>query len=195
MAVATPLAATEMGPLESLKGPFDKVIKILNDPVYKDSSKKTEQRGKIWATVQEIFDFDEISKRAVARDWKKFSAEEKKEFSAIFSEFLGNTYVDKIQGEYHNEKIVYIGEDIVKKNRALARTKILREAIEIPVDYKMKLKDDKWMIYDVAVEGISLIKNYRTQFKSILAKKSPAELIERLKKKLKEQKIKLNQKG
>jgi phospholipid transport system substrate-binding protein len=189
------MAAAEMGPLESLKGPIDRVIEILNDPLYKDPAKKTEQRRKIWATVQEIFDFDEISKRAVARDWRRFTPEQKKEFSAIFSEFLGNTYVDKIQGEYHNEKIVYVGEEVVKKNRALARTKIMREALEIPVDYKMKFASDKWVVYDVSVEGISLIKNYRSQFKKILSKETPDQLIDRLKKKLKEQKIQLNGKA
>jgi phospholipid transport system substrate-binding protein len=174
-------------PLDAIKGPIDTVIAILNDPAYKDGSHKAEQREKIWQSISGIFDFNEISMRAVARNWRKFSPEERKTFADVFSKFLGNTYVDKIQGEYHNEKIVYVGQEILKKGRALAKTVIKRETLEIPVDYRLKLADGQWRVYDVAVEGISLVKNYRTQFTQLLKKESPAELIQRLKKKLAEQ--------
>lgn len=184
--VGTAMAAPPE-PLDAIKGPIDTVISILNDPVYKDVNLKSDQRDKIWQSVSSIFDFNEISMRAVARNWKKFTPEERKEFSAVFSKFLGNTYVDKIQGEFHNEKIVYVGQEILKKGRALAKTLIKRETIEIPVDYRLKLMDGQWRVYDVAVEGISLVKNYRTQFSQLLKKESPAELIQRLKKKLAEQ--------
>ncbi|MEJ2642056.1 MAG: ABC transporter substrate-binding protein [Desulfosarcinaceae bacterium] len=160
---------------------------ILNDPAYKDGSHKAEQREKIWQSISGIFDFNEISMRAVARNWRKFSPEERKTFADVFSKFLGNTYVDKIQGEYHNEKIVYVGQEILKKGRALAKTVIKRETLEIPVDYRLKLADGQWRVYDVAVEGISLVKNYRTQFTQLLKKESPAVLIKRLEKKLAEQ--------
>jgi len=174
-------------PLEAIKGPIDTVIAILNDPVYKNGDHKAEQRDKIWQSISSIFDFNEISMRAVARNWRKFSPEERKSFAKVFSKFLGNTYVDKIQGEYHNEEIVYVGQEIVKEGRALAKTIIKRETLEIPVDYRLKLMDGRWRVYDVAVEGISLVKNYRTQFKQLLKKESPAELIKRLEKKLAEQ--------
>lgn len=174
-------------PLDAIKGPIDTVIAILNDPIYKDESLKTEQREKIWQSISAIFDFDEISMRAVARNWKKFNPEERKQFSAVFSKFLGNTYVDKIQGEFHNEEIVYVGQEIIKEGRAMAKTLIKRETLEIPVDYRLKLMNGQWRVYDVAVEGISLVKNYRTQFKQLLKKESPAQLIKRLEKKLAEQ--------
>lgn len=177
--------AAQPNPLEVLKPPVDDVITILNDPKYKaeDDALKAEQRDKIWLSINKIFDFEEVSKRALARNWKKFSTTEKKEFIDVFGGFLGNTYVDKIQGEYHNEKIVYGEQKIIDEKWALVRTTIKRETLEIPVDYKMKLIDGQWRIYDVVVEGISLIKNYRVQFNSILRKEKPAELIERLKKK------------
>lgn len=178
------VTAAQLKPLEELRPPFDKVIAILNDPKYKtDEALKSEQRDQIWKTVDVIFDFEEVSKRALARNWRKFSDSEKKKFTDVFGTFLGNTYMDKIQGEYHNEKIVYGDEKIVDDKWALVRTKIKREALEIPVDYKMKLIDGHWKVYDVMVEGVSLIKNYRTQFNSILKKQTPAQLIERLKKK------------
>jgi phospholipid transport system substrate-binding protein len=178
------VTAAQLKPLEELKPPFDKVITILNDPKYKtDESLKSEQRDQIWKTVDVVFDFKEVSKRALARNWRKFSDSEKKKFTDVFGMFLGNTYMDKIQGEYHNEKIVYGDEKIVDDKWALVRTKIKREALEIPVDYKMKLINGHWKIYDVVVEGVSLVKNYRTQFNTILKKETPAQLIERLKKK------------
>jgi phospholipid transport system substrate-binding protein len=181
------LAAAPPEPLEAIKGPVNTVIAILNDPAYKDGTHKAEQRDKIWQSISAIFDFNEISMRAVARNWRKFSPEERKDFAAVFSKFLGNTYVDKIQGEYHNEQIVYVGQEIVKEGRAVAKTIIKRESLEIPVDYRLKLMNGKWRVYDVAVEGISLVKNYRTQFTQLLKNESPAELIKRLKKKLAEQ--------
>jgi len=178
------VTAAQLKPLEELRPPFDKVIAILNDPKYKtDEALKSEQRDQIWKAVDVIFDFEEVSKRALARNWRKFSDSEKKKFTDVFGTFLGNTYMDKIQGEYHNEKIVYGDEKIVDNKWALVRTKIKREALEIPVDYKMKFIDGHWKVYDVMVEGVSLIKNYRTQFNSILKKQTPAQLIERLEKK------------
>ncbi len=180
-----PLSAdAQPKPLDALRPSIDQAIAILNDPKYKaDESLKSEQRDKIWKTVKSVFDFDEISKRTLARDWRTFSSSEKKEFTDVFGTFLGNTYMDKIQGEYHNEKIVYGDEQIVDDKWALVRTSIKRETLEIPVDYKMKLIDGDWRIYDVVVEGISLVKNYRIQFSSILKKETPAQLIERLRKK------------
>jgi len=126
----------------------------------------------------------------LARNWKKFSPKEQNEFVDVFSEFLGNIYVDKIQGEFHNEKIAYLNQKIVKKTRAMVRTNILRESLEIPVDYKMKLFGGEWKIYDVNIEGVSLVKNYRIQFKKILLKNSHQHLIEQIQKKLKKQKEK-----
>lgn len=176
--------AAQSRPLEEIKPSVDKVITILNDPKYKtDESLKSKQRDEIWEAINSMFDFEEVSKRTLARNWKKFSTTEKKEFTDVFGSYLGNTYVDQIQGEYHNEKIAYGDEQIVDEKWALVRTKIMRETLEIPVDYKMKLIDGRWRIYDVQVEGVSLVKNYRIQFNSILKKETPAQLIDRLKKK------------
>jgi phospholipid transport system substrate-binding protein len=179
--------AESPSPLETLKGPFDQIVSILNDPAYKTEKQKISQRDKIWLVARPLFDFAEISRRTVGKDWDRFSEEEQTRFTDIFAEFLGNTYIDKMQGEYHNEKIVFFKE-LVKGPIALARTKLVRESLEIPIDYRMKQVDGHWKIYDVLVEnGVSLVKNYRVQFKSILQKESPAQLIERLKIKLAEQ--------
>jgi phospholipid transport system substrate-binding protein len=191
-----PAAAASMEPMAVLKAPIDNVIAILNDPQYKAAGTRVAQRDEIWKNVQAMFDFDEISRRTVARNWRDFTDAEKAAFTDVFARFLGNTYIDKIQGEYHNEQIVYNEQNFHSDTYAEVKTTIVRETLEIPVNYRMrKGGDGQWKVYDVIVEGVSLVKNYRTQFASILRKEKPAQLIERLDKKLAEQNRQLDENG
>ena len=187
--LAVPTGATaSTEPMAAIKRPIDEVIEILNDSKYKESGTRQAQRNAIWTVVQPMFDFEEVSRRAVARYWKQFTDAEKKAFVDVFAQFLGNTYIDKIQGEYHNEKIVYLGQEILQEVYAEVKTHIVRETVEIPVNYRMrKYGDGYWRVYDIIVEGVSLVKNYRTQFASILKKKNPSQLIDQLNEKLTEQ--------
>ncbi|MEJ2158129.1 MAG: ABC transporter substrate-binding protein [Desulfobacteraceae bacterium] len=182
---ATTALATR--PMETLQGPFDQIISILNDPSYKAGALRAEQRDKIWEIARPIFNFKEISRRAIGRPWDNFSPQEKKQFSDVFSLFLGSTYIDKLQGKFNNEQIDF-DKELVKGSKALVRTRLRRKNIEIPIDYRMHNVDGKWKIYDILLEnGVSLVKNYRVQFTSILKEKTPAQLIEDLEKKLAEQ--------
>lgn len=179
----------EMRPMETLKGPFNQIIDILNDPSYKSAEDRTVQRDKIWEIARPVFNFNAISRRAVGKPWGSFTSEEKNRFINVFSEFLGSTYIDKIQGEYSNEQIDF-DKELVKGSKALVRTRLRRKSLEIPIDYRMHHVNGSWKIYDILVEnGVSLVKNFRVQFTSILKEKTPAQLIERLEKKLAEQKI------
>ena len=183
-----PIAAAAIEPLAVIKEPIDAVIVILNDPQYKALDTRPAQRSEIWKTVKPMFDFTEVSMRALARNWRRFSAAEQEAFVDVFAQFLGNTYIDKIQGEYHDEKIEYLGQTIHEEQYAEVKTKIVRETVEIPVNYRMrKQSDGRWKVYDIIVEGVSLVKNYRIQFASILNKKKPAQLIEQLNEKLEDQ--------
>lgn len=178
----------EMRPMETLKGPFNQIIDILNDSSYQSAEARTVQRDKIWAIARPVFNFSEISRRAVGKPWHSFTLEEKNRFISVFSEFLGSTYIDKLQGEFNNEQIDF-DKELVKGSKALVRTRLRRKSLEIPIDYRMHHVDGSWKIYDILVEnGVSLVKNYRVQFTSILKDKTPAQLIERLEKKLAEQK-------
>ncbi len=178
----------EIRPMETLKGPIDEIITILNDSSYQGTEKRDAQREKIWQIARPVFNFDEISRRAVGRPWSKFSSKEKARFSAVFSEFLGSTYIDKLQGEFSNERIDF-DKELVKGSKALVRTRLSRQNIVIPIDYRMHQVDGAWRIYDILVDnGVSLVKNYRVQFTSILKNGTPAQLIERLEKKLANQK-------
>jgi len=191
-----PAVAVSMEPMATIKAPVDTVISILNDPKYKDVGAKSAQRDEIWKVVKPMFDFEEIAKRAVARNWSDFKDAEKKAFTDVFAQFLGNTYIDKIQGEYHNEQIVYLEQDFYSDIYAEVKTQIVRETLATPVNYRMlKGKDGKWRVYDIIVEGVSLVKNYRTQFTSILSKEKPAQLIQRLNDKLVEQNKRLSKNG
>ena len=177
-------AAEALSPLETLKGPIDRIIEILNTPSGSAPGNGATQRTRIWEEVSPLFDFGELSRRAVGKQWRSFTREEQARFQEVFSKFLANTYIDKIQGGYNNEKIIFISE-LVRDQVALARTKLVRESFEMPIDYRMKQVNGQWKIYDVLVEnGVSLVKNYRVQFTSALQKESPAQLIRRLEKKL-----------
>ena len=180
-----PCSAYSTEPLDSLKGPVDQVVKLLKDPLYQDVSQKNLQREKIQKIINEIFDFTEMAKRTLTRNWKKFTLEQRKEFTHLFSELLGNAYIGRMQGEYEDEKIVYQNQKKISNSKARVKTKILRGSISIPVVYSMLNQNDTWKIYDVNIEGVSLVKNYRTQFNKILMKNPPSLLIERLKKKIK----------
>ncbi len=182
--------ATAAGPTDTIREPLDQAVKILSDPKYQadDPGLKAEQRDKIWDIVDDSFDFQEVSRRALARNWKAFSAEEQKEFETVFSKMLGNIYVERIQGGFSDQKVEFADEILhASKPLAIVKTFIVTDQNKIPVDYSLKKKGDNWRVYDVKVEGVSLIKNYRTQFNDILRKEKPAQLIERLKSKVAEQ--------
>lgn len=189
-------AVSAAEPADVLKAPMDEALALLRDPQYKvdDPEKKAVQREKFWSLVAPVFDFDELSKRTLARNWAKFSDAQQAEFAQVFSELLGNIYVDRIQGGYSDETIEF-GDQILHDSRPLAvvKTFIVSARNRIPVDYSLIQKGETWRVYDVKVEGVSLVKNYRSQFKEILSKESPDALIERLKQKVAEQKEKLAQ--
>ena len=182
--------AAANSPTDVLKAPLEEAILVLKDPKYQDADPglKIEQRDKIWAIVDDSFDFEEVSRRALARNWKSFSADQREAFAVVFSKMLGNIYVDRIQSGFSDQKVEFTDE-ILHESRPLAivKTFIVSDQNKIPVDYSLKKKDDRWWVYDVKVEGVSLIKNYRTQFNDILRKESPDQLIERLKEKVAEQ--------
>ncbi len=182
----SPLFAAE--PMEDLRGPVEQVVQILQDPKYKDKTQSEVQRIEIMAVIRKIFDFEEISKRTIARQWKKFTKEQQQEFQDTFADFLGYTYYQKVRDAYQGEKVVFLSQEQLKNGKAVVKTNIPRQNDAIPLDYKMVNSKSGWRIYDVVIEGVSLVNNYRTQFSKILNKETPEQLIARLKKKISEQK-------
>jgi phospholipid transport system substrate-binding protein len=188
--IAVTVSAEPVSPLQALQVPIDRIIDTLKDPLYQEATKAVGQKQRIQDIIDSFFDFDAIARLAVGRHWRSFNIEEKTVFTDVFSELLSNSYIGRMQGEFNNEKVIYLGEKRKSPTKSVVKTRIFRESIKIPVDYSMRLKDDAWKVYDIKVEGVSLVKNYRTQFNKILFKKSPAALIEQVTKKIEDLKDK-----
>jgi phospholipid transport system substrate-binding protein len=175
-----PASAQEVKPIDALRGPLDSALAILQDPRYRMAGEREAQKEKLWEIIRKVFDFEGITMLAVGQNWKLFSPEQKKVFTDVFTTRLGNSYLNKIQGNFNNEKVEFLSQEMLSASKARVKTKIIREVDSIPVDYSVRPVDGAWRIYDVVIEGVSLVANYRSQFNDILSKDSPAVLIERV---------------
>ena len=167
-------------PTDQLRGSIDLVLKIVTEPELKKEAKTAERRKRIRAVVDQIFDFTEISQRCLGRHWQARTPAEREQFVALFGDLLENAYVAKIES-YSGEKIEYPG-DVIEGDLAVVKTRIVtKQQTEIPVDYRMFLNNGRWAVYDVSIEGISLIGNYRTQFNAVINRSGYPELVAKLK--------------
>ena len=165
---------------EQLKGAIDRVVTTLDSPALKGEGKAAERRTAVRKIANEIFDFGEIARRSLGRYWQPLSETQRSEFVGLFSDLLERSYISKIE-LYGGEKIVYIGER-VDGDLATVSTKIItKNATEIPVDYRLFRRGDNWKVYDVNIEGISLVSNYRTQFNKIIQTSGYSTLVDRMK--------------
>ena len=181
-------------PTEAIKSTVDSILHVMKEKALAGPDKKQERRDKMGAIIEERFHFVEMSKRSLAKHWKKLSIEEKKEFVKIFSDLLKESYAGKIEA-YTDEKVTYDKEKIKGKGKyAVINTTIVTKSVDIPIDYKLILKKDKWWVYDVVIEGVSFISTYRSQYNKIIIRKSFTKLLESMRNKLKEIR-KLEEKG
>jgi phospholipid transport system substrate-binding protein len=172
-------------PTDQLKGGVDRVLAILQDPALKQPAKADERRQKIRAVANEVFDWQETGKRALARHWQGRSPQEREEFSKLFADLLERSYVGKIEA-YSGEKILY-GEETLDGDQATVRTKLLTKGgSQIPIDYQMQKAADRWRVYDVKIENVGLVANYRSQFNRIIQQSGYPDLVQRLKTKQEE---------
>ena len=166
-----------------MKDTTNKIIAIVTDPALKAPEKKKEKDALIRTAVDERFNWEEMSKRTLARHWAARTEEEKKEFISLFSKLLERTYLDKVEG-YSGEKVLYV-DQVVDGQYATVSVKIVtKKDTEISVLYRLKKDGDKWLVYDIVIEGVSLINNYRKQFNSIIVRNSYKELVEKLREKV-----------
>ena len=171
-------------PLETVQTEVSKVLEVLRNQSLKEEVK----RGKLRVIYSEMFDQEELSRWCLGRNWNTLSEAQRKEFLPLFQQVLEKTYGDRILA-YSNEKIAFDRETSIAKNRVEVQTRFFTKSKEIPMNYRVYLaKDGTWKVYDVVVENVSLVMNYRSQFNEILAKNSPEELLEILRKKVKDQK-------
>jgi len=163
-------------PLDTIERHVNKVLDVLRSPALEGEGNKEVKEKKIEAIADEMFDYVALSKLTLGRSWRQFSGGQRKEFVNLYREILGKAYMDRILA-YTDEKVVFDKESMFSKNKAEVQTRVITKSAEIPIAYKLYLKDGQWKVYDVVIEGISLIKNYRTQFREILINNSPEEVL------------------
>lgn len=183
---AASFAVASASPMEELKTSIDAMLEVLKDKALAQPDRKEERRSRISAIIRDRFDFQEMAKRSLARNWNERTADEKKEFVEVFSDLLQSSYIGKIES-YTDEKITYDKEELKKEGKyGVVGTTIITKDVNIPIDYKLILKKDKWWVYDVVVEGVSFISTYRSQYERVIKRESYAKLIEKMKTKLDE---------
>ena len=166
-------------PTDQLRGAVDRVLKTLEDPGLKGEGKVVERRVAVRKIANEIFDFGEIAKRSMARHWQPLSEAQRNEFVGLFADLLERSYISKIE-TYGGEKIQYSGERVDGEYATVSTKIITKNGTEVPVDYRMIKRADRWLVYDVSIEGVSLVSNYRTQFNRIINNSGYNELVKKL---------------
>jgi len=171
-------------PLEDLRRGVEKGIRILEDPRYEDASLKKVQQQELWEVTLQIFDFREFSRRVLAAHWRKFTPDQRDEFSQTFAEFLGKFYLGRARDRYNGEKVFYVNQRIISKSRALVDIKVLWKNVEVPIELRMIKKQGTWKVYDLSALGINAVSNYRAQFSWILRNKTPEQVIAAIREKI-----------
>jgi len=179
-----PAAVYAGAPQVAVEKTFNKVLDVLKDPSLKGPDSKKIKTEKLRLIYKDMFDEMEFSRRTLTRNWNKFTPEQRQEFVDLFEQVLEKTYLDKIL-DYSNEKIVFYKETMAAADKAEIESKVITSSKEIPIFYRMILKNGQWKVYDVVVENVSLVQNYRTQFNEILAAGTPEKLLETLRQKVK----------
>ena len=168
-------------PTQAVKETIDEVIAVLGDAAFKDAARETERREKLEAIIGKRFDYEEMAKRTLAAEWKNITVDKQQEFVALFQQFLSRSYVGNIDG-YSGEQVEYLKERL-KGDFAEVQTKVVSPKVQIPLDYRLLKKNEKWGVYDVIIDGVSLTKNYRGQFSRIIKSSSFDGLLDKLRSK------------
>ena len=176
-------AVSSAGPVtDTVNTTVDKVITILNDPAMKGPAKEDARRKKIMNAVTEVFDFGEMAKRSLGLYWKVRKPAERAEFVSLFTDLIERSYINRIEG-YSGEKIIYDKEDVDGDNATVKSHFLTKRRETIPVDYKLILENGKWRVYDMVIENVSLVNNYRVQFNKIIRTSSYEDLVKKMKNK------------
>ena len=182
MFLLSPLYAKAGVPLDTIEANVKEVLDVLRNPALQGEANKKVKEEKIESIANQMFDYVALSRLTLGRSWRDFNKEQQKEFISLFRTILKKAYMDKILS-YTNEQVVFDRDIMLSENKAEVQTRVITKSAEIPIDYRVYLKDGEWKVYDVIVEGISLVQNYRTQFREILANNPPEEVLKILREK------------
>jgi phospholipid transport system substrate-binding protein len=178
-----PLLAFAGVPLDTVKANVNSVLEVLRDPKLQGEAGKKVKEQKIQVAAEKLFDFVELSKRTLGLNWNGFSPEQRKEFVKLFESILKDAYVDKITA-YTNEQVNFAKEVALSETTVEVQSIIIYRGGQVPINYRVIKKENDWKVYDVVIEGVSLVNNYRTQFREILGNNPPEKLLETLRKKV-----------
>jgi phospholipid transport system substrate-binding protein len=167
-------------PTEQLKGSIDKIVPILENPALKGDSKAKERRAAIRQVASDVFDFTESARRTLGPHWERRTEQERQEFARLLGDLLERTFASRLE-QYAGERIQYTGESVDGNLATVKTTIITKSGAELPVDYQVLRRGDRWFVYDVWIEGVSLMNNYRVQFNKIIQTSSYEDLVRKLK--------------
>lgn len=167
-------------PTEDLKASLDQIIALLADK----KMDRAERRKVVVARIRMEFDFESMSRFILGPNWQSATEEQRKKFIDLYTRMLEDTYIERIEA-YTNEKVKFLSEK-QKNDRAMIDTMIVGASTQIPVDYKLWLDKDKWRVYDVTIEGVSLVRNFQESYKQVIRKDGIEGLLVKMEEKLKE---------
>lgn len=180
LSVAAPVTAGAPG--DEMRATIENVLATLQDPNLKGPEKQRDRRNKLKSVIYPKFDFAEMAKRSLGSHWQRRSPEEQKQFVEVFTELVEGAYLDAIES-YNGEKVV-VAKDKQDKTFADVNSRIVtKKGEEFSIDYKLHQADGGWKVYDVVLENISLVNNYRSQFNRVIGKSSYEELVSKMKEK------------
>ncbi len=171
-------AAASSDPVAIVRTTIDKILALLQDPALAGDEHLAEKERRIIDAVVERFDFPAMAQRALGAGWRRLDEPRRQQFVDLFTRLLENTYVKKIE-RYSGQKVIY-GDHRVRGKKAVVETFLVKDDVKTPVIYRLKRRGDDWQVYDVVIEGVSLVSNYRTQFSSIVRKEGIDGLLRRL---------------
>jgi len=181
MLSAAPVGAATKSATDSVRGTIDEVVRILKDPELKKPDRLDERRRVLEKLIGERFSWDEMAKRTLGTQWAKLDDKQRQEFTDLFRGLLTTTYIGRIES-YSGEKVVYLNERL-QDGFAEVRTKVAAGKAEYPMDYRLMDKSGDWHVYDIVLDGVSLVNNYRGQFSKILRTSSYEDLVGKLRNK------------
>ena len=173
-----PTAATAGAPTEQIQGAVEKVVATLKDPALK--SNKKERLEQLRQVIYPKFDFAEMAKRSLGSHWQKRSAGEQREFVKLFTELIENAYLDNLEA-YEGEKVTITGEKQDKEYAEVNSKVATKKGEEFAINYKLHQAGSDWKVYDVVIENVSLVNNYRSQFNRVIAQSSFEDLFRKMK--------------
>jgi len=170
------------GPMETAETEVKKILAVLGDKNLTDEAGTTAKKEKLRAIFDDIFDYIVLSKRTLGRNWKKLDNKQRNEFIKLYRKLLDGVYMGRLLA-YKDEKVIFSKESMISEKKAEVFSNIDTGDKQIPINYRLVLKENRWKVYDVIIEGVSLVKNYRSQFNDILSKNEPEEMLKILREK------------